>query len=405
MTTILDRRASGNSKSVENKEKFKQRHERAISDAIKKIIHDGSIKDMTGEKKIKIPNSDEEPTLSSEQGTFDRVFIGNKKYRKGDTIPKPQQGEGNGRGKGSNSDEEGLDPFEFILTEEEFERLLFQELEIPFLTKKIIPDLEEFEYKNAGFQQNGLPANLSVIRSFKNGLARNIAMEAAFEEEIEELKKTNGNEKTIVELEELKKTIPFLDDMDLRYRFRNKHPVPRTRAVMFCVMDVSGSMDQEMKDRAKRFYLLLFLFLKNKYEKFEVVFMRHHTQAKICTENVFFNERITGGTAVSSALELLEETIQKKYNPTEYNIYVAQATDGDNFEMDNGLCRTLLRRILPSINYFMYIQVQRYRSDDYHSAVITKLLSQFKNLVECIVLSNGDVFPVFAKMFAKKSTS
>jgi len=73
--------------------------------------------------------------------------------------------------------------------------------------------------------------------------------------------------------------VPFLDPLDLKFRNRVKVPVPSTRAVMFCVMDVSGSMDESRKDLAKRFFILLYLFLTRHYEKIEVVFIRHHTQA------------------------------------------------------------------------------------------------------------------------------
>ncbi|MGK3882457.1 DUF444 family protein, partial [Enterococcus faecium] len=44
--------------------------------------------------------------------------------------------------------------------------------------------------------------------------------------------------------------IPFLDPIDLRFRARTRIPVPTTRAVMFCLMDVSGSMDEGRKDLA-----------------------------------------------------------------------------------------------------------------------------------------------------------
>jgi len=173
------------------------------------------------------------------------------------------------------------------------------------------------ERKHAGFVPYGVPVQLSIIRSFKNALARNIAMEAAYDEEIEELKKTEGNDQTIEELENLKTIIPFLDDIDLRFKLITKHKKPKTKAVMFCVMDVSGSMDEEAKETAKRLYILLYLFLNKLYAKdeIELVFIRYHTTARTCTEHDFFYAKDTGGTNIAPALELVAKAIKDKYSP------------------------------------------------------------------------------------------
>ena len=119
-------------------------------------------------------------------------------------------------------------------------------------------------------------------------------------------------------------TIPFIDTFDLRYNHRVRQPKPSTQAVMFCLMDVSGSMHQKRKDIAKRFFILLYLFLTRTYERIQLVFIRHHTTAKEVAENDFFYSRETGGTVVSSALQLMNEIVQERYPSNEWNIYAAK---------------------------------------------------------------------------------
>jgi uncharacterized sporulation protein YeaH/YhbH (DUF444 family) len=127
---------------------------------------------------------------------------------------------------------------------------------------------------------------------------------------------------------------------------------------MFCVMDVSGSMDRARKDLAKRFFTLLYLFLKRNYEKIEVVFIRHHTVAKEVDEQEFFYSRETGGTVVSSALQLMGEIMAERYPMSSWNLYVAQASDGDNWHHDSPACRiSCCKRIMPFVRYYAYIEI------------------------------------------------
>jgi len=121
-------------------------------------------------------------------------------------------------------------------------------------------------------------------------------------------------------------------------------PVPSSKAVMFCIMDVSGSMTQSIKDIAKRFFILLYLFLERNYKQIELVFVRHHTHAKEVDEQEFFYSRETGGTIVSSALKLTADIIDARYSPADWNIYIAQASDGDNWDGDSASCADILSK-------------------------------------------------------------
>jgi uncharacterized sporulation protein YeaH/YhbH (DUF444 family) len=171
-------------------------------------------------------------------------------------------------------------------------------------------------------------------------------------------------------------------------------------------MDVSGSMDQQIKDMAKRFYLLLYLFLKRHYEKTEVVFIRHHTVAKEVDEQEFFYSRETGGTVVSSALQLMHEVIEKRYSPNEWNIYAAQASDGDNWNNDSPICRKLLEeKLLPLVQYFAYVEITK-RS---HQALWREYEQIGKKFPESFAQQHitdvGDIFRVFHELFHKRSAA
>ena len=208
------------------------------------------------------------------------------------------------------------------------------------------------------------------------------------------------------EIERLKKkiaTVPFIDTIDLRYNNRIKVPAPSTQAVMFCIMDVSGSMDEPKKDIAKRFFILLYLFLTKNYEKIELVFIRHHTSAKEVNEQDFFYSRETGGTVVSSALELLYKTIEARYPTNAWNIYVAQASDGDNWNADSPFCLELLKeKIMPLLQYYAYIEIMP-RHHQSLWEVYQQLQEYYVNFAMQNIDQLNDIYPVFRELFKKKT--
>jgi len=166
-------------------------------------------------------------------------------------------------------------------------------------------------------------------------------------------------------------------------------------------MDVSGSMDQHRKDIAKRFFLLLYLFLSKSYANVQVVFIRHHTQAREVGEQEFFHSQESGGTVVSSALRLLDETIRERYSPELWNVYVAQASDGDNWHDDSPICQDLLaNRILPCVRYFSYIEIAEQPQGLWHH--YEALLGSHPNLATRRILQAEDIYPVFRELFRKQ---
>ncbi|MDP3491790.1 MAG: YeaH/YhbH family protein, partial [Hyphomonadaceae bacterium] len=374
---IIDRRREGG-KSLANRQRFIRRARALVKRAVREASARRSIKDVEKGGDIVVPaDGVREPVLrkGSQGGSREYVLPGNKKYIQGDTIARPEE---EGGGSGASDGGEGEDDFRFALSDEEFLDLFLEDLELPDLAKRQVLGVEETQPQRAGYKSSGPPASLSVARTMRNSLSRRAALGrpraediAAMEAEIARLDDIGGNDAKVAELrEELARKqkrmrlVPFIDPLDVRYRRFDQVPKPVARAVMFCLMDVSGSMDEHMKDLAKRFYSLLYLFLKRRYGKVEVVFIRHTHEAKEVDEETFFHSRESGGTVVSTALEEMARVIQDRFPANQWNIYGAQASDGDNLPMDNSTTINLLKTaILPLCQYYAYLEVGHAKDD------------------------------------------
>jgi uncharacterized sporulation protein YeaH/YhbH (DUF444 family) len=421
---IIDRRLSGKNKSIGNRERFLRRHKEQIREAVRRAVDGRGIRDMERGEEVHIPKKDiSEPVFShGEGGVREVVRPGNTEHVRGDRIAKPKGGTGQGGGGEASDSGEGEDDFVFHLSKEEFMQVFFEDLALPNLARTTLAETPEWKTHRAGFVSDGTPTNLHVVRSMRGALGRRIALGMDKRRELRELEERLAllrredaakpevqallaeTEARILLLRQRLDAIPFLDPIDLRFRNRVRVPQPTTRAVMFCLMDVSGSMDESRKDLAKRFFILLYLFLTRHYEKIEVVFIRHHTQAQEVDEQNFFHATETGGTVVSSALVLMEQIIRQRYSPTEWNIYGAQASDGDNWHHDSGRCRELLsEKILPLCRYFAYVQVAEAEQnlwEEYAKLADEEPLFAMRKAVEV-----AQIYPVFRDLFKKEGAS
>jgi uncharacterized protein len=424
MQQIIDRRLAGKNKSIGNRERFLRRHKEQIREAVKRAIDGRSIRDIERGEDIHIPKKDlTEPVFGHGQGGMrEVVHPGNKDFVRGDRIERPKGGGGGGgSGKGQASDSgEGEDDFVFSLSKEEFMQVFFDDLALPDLIRTQLAEVPEWKYHRAGYSSDGTPNNLHVVRSMRGAIGRRIAIGAGSRRELRELEErllalqtalVPGDtvaERCIAELQaeiaHLRARvarIPYLDPIDLRYRNRVRVAVPTSKAVMFCVMDVSGSMDEGRKELSKRFFILLYMFLTRHYEKIDLVFIRHHTQAQEVDEENFFHARETGGTVVSSALVLMEEIIKARYNPAEWNIYGAQASDGDNWHHDSGRCRELMAtKLLPSCRYFAYVQVAAEEQNLWEE--YAQLLPDHRHFAMRKATEASQIYPVFRDLFKKE---
>jgi uncharacterized sporulation protein YeaH/YhbH (DUF444 family) len=428
LQSIIDRRLAGKNKSIGNRERFLRRYKEQIKEAVKRAIDGRGIRDIERGEEIHIPKRDiNEPVFGHGQGGVrEIVHPGNKDYIRGDRIERPKGGQGGqGSGKGQASDQgEGEDDFVFSLSKEEFMQVFFEDLALPHLIRTQLAEVPEWKYHRAGFSSDGTPNNLHVVRSMRGAIGRRIAIGAVSRRELRELEKelaalratpipaeamaAKERQAQIDDLDERVSAlrarlerIPYLDPIDLRFRNRVKVPVPTSKAVMFCLMDVSGSMDEGRKELSKRFFILLYLFLTRHYERIELVFIRHHTQAAEVDEENFFHARETGGTVVSSALVLMEEIIRARYNPSEWNIYGAQASDGDNWHHDSGRCRELLAdKLLPLCRYYAYVQVAEEEQNLWEE--YTQLLETHKHFAMRKATEPSMIYPVFRDLFKKE---
>jgi len=421
---IIDRRLAGKNKSIGNRERFLRRHHEQVREAVRRAVDNRGIRDMERGEDIHIPKKDiNEPVFGHGQGgSREMVHPGNREYVTGDQIERPKGGGGQGSGKGQASDSgEGEDDFVFHLTKEEFMQIFFDDLALPRMTQTQLAETPEWKSHRAGFVSDGTPSNLSVVRSMRGAIGRRLAIGAISRGELRELEDDLEEvlarpvsaereaerkllEERISALRGRLDRIPFLDPIDLRFRNRVKVPVPTTKAVMFCLMDVSGSMDEGRKELSKRFFILLYLFLTRHYDKIELVFIRHHTQAQEVDEENFFHARETGGTVVSSALVLMDEIIKARYSPTEWNIYGAQASDGDNWHHDSGRCRELLTEsLLPMCRYFAYVQVAEEEQNLWEE--YTRLQEGHPQFAMRKVTQASQIYPVFRELFKKEGAA
>lgn len=418
MSRFIDRRLNGKNKSAVNRQRFIKRYKTQIKQAIADSIHNRSVSDTMHGEKVSIPVRDtQEPVFQHGEGGYrETVYPGNKEFITGEKIPRPRQGAGRNGSQASNTGE-GEDNFSFELSREEFYDLFFDDLELPNLVKTQLLKEPQFKRVRAGYTRQGVPARLNVVRSLKQALGRRISLANPYKNQLhmlqEELATLNQHDRLnnqaklkkledeIKALERKIKAVPYLDDIDLRYNLYNNQPEPSTQAVMICVMDVSGSMDETKKDLAKRFFMLLYLFLTHHYEKIELVFIRHHTAAAEVSEEDFFYSRETGGTVVSSALNLMHKVIQARYPTTDWNIYVAQASDGDNWNADSPICRDLLiNSIMPYVQYYAYVEILAREPQSLWQTYLT-VKEHYPNFAMQEIYSASDIYPVLHKLFSK----
>ncbi len=420
MTHFIDKRDNAKGKSTVNRQRFMRRYKQQIKKAVSDQISQRSVKESGGES-ITIPARDlSEPFFhTGPGGNVERVLPGNDIYSPGDTIEKPPANGGNGAGEGSASDSgEGTDEFAFQISQDEYLDLLFEDLELPNLQENQLDKMVNYKTHRAGFNSDGMPCHLDIVRSLKGSIARRVALTADKRRQLKELKEEQWRlekdphdnhqrlatiKEEIATLQKRIKAVPFIDTFDLRFRNFEKRPHPTSKAVMFCLMDVSGSMDQATKDMAKRFYIMLYLFLTRTYDDVDVVYIRHHTIAKEVSEHEFFYSQETGGTIVSSALKMMKSIMAERYDPAEWNIYAAQASDGDNWADDSPQCGELLKEsLLPFVRYYSYIEITS-RPHQSLWRIYQEIQASHENLATAQIQGVPDIYPVFRELFKKQS--
>lgn len=434
MFHFIDRRQNPKDKSLGNRQRFMRRARARIKEVVEKSIKDRKLTDIANGEEITIPTKGiDEPRFrhSSKGGRRERVFTGNKNYRPGDEIEKPEEGAGGKGGKQGSDSGDGEDEFRFALTREEFLDLFFEDLELPDLVKTTLREVVTYKMQRTGHTATGTPTNLNVLRTMCKGLGRRLALKRPKNSEITDLEdeiaaldgKSNPNVAELSRLEDLREVlkvtlrkrrwVPYIDPVDIRYNNYAPKPKPNTKAVMICLMDVSGSMGEREKELAKRFFILLHLFLNRRYKQTDVVFIRHTHEAQEVDEDTFFYSQETGGTVVSTALVEMLKVIRDRYPTSEWNIYGAQASDGENHAGDTDKCVTLLsQEVMPLCQYYAYVEILDERETEIFRNVqngaalwqaYRGVAGVWANFAMKRIAKPGDIYPVFRELFAKQS--
>jgi uncharacterized sporulation protein YeaH/YhbH (DUF444 family) len=431
MSYFIDRRLNPKGKSLANRQRFLRRARAQIREAVQKSLKDSGVADIAKDRKIRISTQGtKEPRFRldpKKAGTRDFVLPGNKDFVPGDQIKKPQQGQG-GAGKEAAQSGEGEDDFEFTLREDEILDIFFEDLELPNLIRTALTEVPSQNWKRAGLTTTGSPNQINLLRTMRNSFGRRLALRRpslaeikALEEEIATLESQGagaGNEKLTAlkaELEKLnarRKWVAYIDPVDVRFNSFSEQPQPTSQAVMFCLMDVSGSMGEREKDLAKRFFVLLHLFLKRRYEKVDIVFIRHTHDAQEVDEQTFFYSRQSGGTIVSTALEKMLEIQRERYTTSDWNIYAAQASDGYTQSGDAKRCVELLEtELMPLCQYYAYIEILDEREMEVFSSedagaelwrAYRMVAETWRNFATKRIAKPADIFPVFHELFKKR---
>ena len=406
--TIIDRRKTNKNKSVGNRQKFIKRYKSRIKRSVDQIASDKGITDILKDRKVIIDQDEiEEPNFNFDMSTGERdvIFTGNKTLHKGDKIRKPPEDDGEGT-EGSDQGE-GFDEFSFTLTKEEFLDLYFSDMKLPDFIKESMKGSQKWKMKRTGYSKEGIPPRLDLLKTLKQSMARRIATKKSceycftgenFTTKVGECPHCEGTGN---------KKQRYLDDIDLRYKHFTKHPFPVKQATMILLMDISGSMGEFEKTLAKKFFLLLYLFLNKVYKNVDVIFISHTQDAQEVTEHEFFYGTETGGTIVSSGLQMAKDIIDKRINLNESNVYIAQASDGDNWPGEENQVTSLMEDLLSKVQYFAYIQTEEARRKEHKArygvndiyTLYAALESTHRNLRAKHVSSEAEVYPVLRSLF------
>ena len=377
----------------------RQRHKKKIEDAIKEGVHnivaEESIIGQDGKKKIRIPvrGIKEYRFIYGDNSQNKKVGSApGKEVRRGQNIGKAPGSEKPGKGDKAGN-EKGEEYYDVEITLEELAHYLFNDLELPELVKKNIKNITGEKWKRHGYRNDGIRPRLDKKKTAINRIKRRKA--------VERRNRALGKEPD----EEERFTF---HEHDLKYRHIKKDVKEASNAVIFFLMDISGSMSQEKKFLARSFYFLLYHFINARYENCEVVFVAHDTEAYEVDEEKFFKRGAGGGTMVSSGLQMVKEIIEKRFHPASWNIYCFQCSDGDNWMEDTEKVLGLADEIRNLCQMFGYCQIEpREEMINWAAGDESKLSNVYKPLVNynfkiVEVNSKDDIWPSFKQLLGKR---
>lgn len=388
MSTFREHKSTSD-RSATDRSRHKKKIEKAIKDGIQHIIADESIIGKDGKKKILIPvKGIKEFRFIYSDGPQNKQVASapGKDIKKGQKVGSAKKKKSGNGGKPGN--EPGEEFYEVELTLDELAEYLFDNLELPELEKKKFRFVTEKKPKWRGHRTQGLRNRLSKKLTIKNKIKRKLAAtrNGAYDEESDE-------------------RFPFHDD-DLKYKYYKTKPKENSSAVVFFVMDVSGSMSPQKKYLARSFYFLVYQFLRYKYDNIEIVFISHTTEAKEVSEDEFFSRVPSGGTLISPALEMMSSIIEKRYHTSMWNIYGFHCSDGDNWSSDNAKCLAATKKLIDTCQVYSFCEITP--DDEIFGSDFSETFNNYKPLASkkfklLKIKSSPDIWASFKKIFGVKN--
>jgi len=387
MSIFVEHKTSAD-RSASDRARHKQKIEKAIKDGITDIISEESIIGQDGKKKIRIPVrgiKEWQFVYGDNEGKKQVGSAPGADIHNGQIVKKGQKEQGTGNKAGN---DKGDEFYEVEITLEELAEYLFSSLNLPELVKKKLRTIVDEKPKRHGTRTKGIPPRLDKKEAAIQRIKRLTAARRTGEVEIDE----DGNE-----------VFPFHNN-DLRYHHIKTKKKEATSAVIFFMMDVSGSMSQEIKFIARSFYFLLYQFIRHKYEKIEIVFVGHTTEAFETDEDSFFKRGSSGGTHISSAPELALEIINERFHPSSWNIYAFHCTDGDNWSDDNIKAFDVYRELCSVAQMIGFCEIKNdaermaWQKDE-NSTLFISLAALHPTLKTSIIKSKNDIWATFTKFF------
>lgn len=373
-------------RAIEDRRRHRQLVEKSIKENLGDILSEESIIGESKNKKFKIPIRG----LKEYQFIYGKnnkgVTTGSGEEKRGDRIGSSSSGQ-KGQGKGQAGNQEGQDIYETEITLEELLDYIVEDLDLPNLDKKKYSEIiVESAGRKRGYQRFGIRPRLAKKKTVMAKMARKqgkkrALMEAGFDEE------------------EIQR-FPFRDE-DMRYYKVKKKPRKESNAVMIFIMDVSGSMDSSKKYLARSFFFVLSKFLRRKYNNIAFEFVSHTTSAKIVNEYEFFHKGESGGTYISSGLNVALDLIREKYSPDMWNIYPFYASDGDNWSEDNEKAIKAVNDLATVCNLFGYIELL---PSTYSTTMYYRFAKEIKqsNFASVVVKEKKDLWNAIKFMLSKE---
>lgn len=358
-------------------ERFKIIVRGKVREELQKHIAQGGLVGKQGNNTIKVPI----PVIDMphfRHGNPDSG-VGQGDGEEGDIISsQPKKGKDSGKA----GDQAGEHMLEVDMSIEELADLLGEQLKLPMIEPKGKKNIMEEHHKYTGIRNTGPESLRHNKRTFKQALKREISMG-----------NYNPDNPIIIPVRE-----------DKRYRARKTFKTEKANAVIFYIMDVSGSMGIEQKDTVRIESFWIDTWLRKNYDGIESRYIIHDAEAKEVDRHTFFNISASGGTRISSAYELLDNIVSKDYNSYDWNLYAFQFSDGDNISADDNLkcCEMLEEKILPLMNLFGYGQVESTYGTGEYLSEIGKLKTQYKNLALSKIKDRNSIVKSIQDFFGKK---